>query len=186
MKIHIPSHLEKFEVISQLKKILVEYSKGGLTTDGTNSFEDYLYQRSLDPVKKFLLMCISKDRIGENVNYESLINYYTSVFFSFRGTLKIFDILDNIKNILGITIISHEYTVTTLTVEFGDVETSSINLFSSISTEFFKALFYYQDYMDTIETLKLDLVSDINVTITGGIVSYTEYKIEEEVLEDEN
>ena len=154
MRIHIPSHLEKFEIISQLKKILIEYSKGGLTTDGSDSFESYFYERSLDPVRKFLMLCISKDRIGE-ADYETLINYYTSKFFSLRGTLKIFDLLEETKKILGISIINYSYSVISLTIDFGEVETFDMNLFNTSASEFFKALLYYQDYIDTIKTLKL-------------------------------
>ena len=51
MRIHIPKHFERFEVISQLKELLTEYAKGGITNDGENSFESYFYQNSLDPVK---------------------------------------------------------------------------------------------------------------------------------------
>ena len=100
MRIHIPKHFERFEVISQLKELLTEYAKGGITNDGENSFESYFYQNSLDPVKKFLMLCIPKDKIGE-ADYDTVINYYTSKFFSFRGTLKIFEFIDEIKDILG-------------------------------------------------------------------------------------
>lgn len=185
MRIHIPSHLEKFEIISQLKKILIEYSKGGLTTDGSDSFESYFYERSLDPVRKFLMLCISKDRIGE-ADYETLINYYTSKFFSLRGTLKIFDLLEETKKILGISIINYSYSVISLTIDFGEVETFDMNLFNTSASEFFKALLYYQDYIDTIKTLKLNLVSGINITLSGGLVAYTEHEVTKEVLEDEN
>ena len=185
MRIHIPSHLEKFEIISQLKKILIEYSKGGLTTDGSDSFESYFYERSLDPVRKFLMLCISKDRIGE-ADYETLINYYTSKFFSLRGTLKIFDLLEETKKILGISIINYSYSVISLTIDFGEVETFDMNLFNTSASEFFKALLYYQDYIATIKTLKLNLVSGINITLSGGLVASTEHEVTNEVLEDEN
>lgn len=184
MRIHIPVHLEKFEVISQLKKLLIEYSKGGLNTDGSNNFQSYFYEKSLDPVKRFLMLCISEEKIGE-ADYDTLINYYTSKFFSFRGTLKIFDLLEEIKNIMGISIIKYSYTVTSLTVDFGGVETFDMNLFNSSSLEFFKALLYFQDYIDTIKTLHLDLLSDINITLSGGAVCYSEFKINMEVTEDE-
>lgn len=180
MRIHIPSHLEKLEVVSQLKKLLTEYAKSGVTYDG----EDYIYQSSLDPVKKFLMLCLSKDKIGK-ADYDTLINYYTSKFFSFRGTLKIFEFLDEIKDILGVKIKSYSYTVTSLEIEFEEVETFDMNLFTLSISEFFKALLYYQDYLDIINSLRLDLVSDLNINISGGLVSYNEYKIEE-VLTDED
>ena len=185
MRLHIPVHLEKFEVISQLKKLLIEDSKGGQTTDELSSFESYLYENSLDSVKRFLMLCISEEKIG-SANYDDLINYYTTKFFSFRGTLELFNLLEEIKEILGIEILSYSYTVSTLSIDFGKIETFDVNLFINSASEFFKSILYFQDYIDTIESLKLDLVSELNIQLSGGLVSYSEFNIEEEVLEDEN
>lgn len=185
MRLHIPKHFERFEIINQLKQLLLEYSKGGITNDTTmDSFVDYLYQNSLDPVRRFLMLCISKDKIGE-ADYDSLINYYTSKFFSFRGTLKIFKFLDEISFILGIKIKDYKYTVTSLEINFEEVETFDMNLFTVSALEFFNALLYFQNYLDYIESLRLDLVSDLLVILSGGIVSYNEYKVEE-ILYDED
>ena len=184
MRIHIPKHFERFEVISQLKELLTEYAKGGITNDGENSFESYFYQNSLDPVKKFLMLCIPKDKIGE-ADYDTVINYYTSKFFSFRGTLKIFEFIDEIKDILGVKIKNYTYTVTYLDIEFEEVETFEMNLFTSSVSNFFSSLLYFQEYIDVIESLKLDLVSNINIILSGGLISYNEHKVEE-VLYDED
>lgn len=183
MKLHIPKHFERFEVISQLKQMLLEYSKTGILNTETNSFEDYLYSSSLDSVKKFLMLCISKDSIGE-ADYDNIIDYYTTKFFSFRGTLKVFELLDDIKDILGITIKSYEYTTTSLTIDYDVIETGDINLFVSSATEFFKALLYFQGYIDFIATLKLNLEVDSEFSLSGGAVSYTNYKVEEVYNED--
>lgn len=184
MRINIPKHFEKLEIVSQLKKILVEYAKNGVTNNGIDSFQSYLYQSSLDPVKRFLMLCISKSKIG-SADYDTIINYYTSKFFSLRGTLKIFEYMDQIKDILGVKIRSYSYTITTLEIDFEEVETFDMNLFTSSALDFFKALLYFQEYLDIIESLKLDLVSEINIVLSGGFVSYNEYKIEE-VLYDED
>ena len=94
MRIHIPKHFERFEVISQLKELLTEYAKGGITNDGENSFESYFYQNSLDPVKKFLMLCIPKDKIGE-ADYDTVINYYTSKFLlMFQFLSRIFTLFN--------------------------------------------------------------------------------------------
>lgn len=183
MKLHIPKHFERFEVISQLKKLITEYSKTGILNDDTDSFEDYLYASSLDSVKRFLMLCISKDKVGE-ADYDNIIDYYTFKFFSFRGTLKIFELLDEIKDILGITIKSYTYTTTILTIDFDKIETGDINLFVSSATEFFKALLYFQGYIDFIATLKLNLEVNAEFFLSGGAISYTEYKVEEVYNED--
>lgn len=188
MRIHIPVHLEKFEIVSQLKKLLVEYSKGGLTENGVDNFESYFYEQSLDAVRRFLMLCITEDRIG-SANYDSLIDYYTSKFFSFRGTLRIFELLDEISDILGVTLDKdhpYEYDVNHLVVNFDRVETFDMNLFTSSVLRFFESLLYFQDYVDTIQTLQLDIVCDLNVALLGGMACYTEYIVGEEVLEDEN
>ena len=60
-----------------------------------------------------------------------------------------------------------------------------MNLFTSSVSNFFSSLLYFQEYIDVIESLKLDLVSDINIILSGGPISYNEYKVEE-VLYDED
>ena len=60
-----------------------------------------------------------------------------------------------------------------------------MNLFTSSVSNFFSSLLYFQEYIDVIESLKLDLVSDINIILSGGLISYNEYKVEE-VLYDED
>ena len=73
-----------------------------------------------------------------------------------------------------------------MSIDFGKIETFDVNLFINSASEFFKSILYFQDYIDTIESLKLDLVSELNIQLSGGLVSYSEFNIEEEVLEDEN
>ena len=130
------------------------------------------------------MLCIPKDKIGE-ADYDTVINYYTSKFFSFRGTLKIFEFIDEIKDILGVKIKNYTYTVTYLDIEFEEVETFDMNLFTSSVSNFFSSLLYFQEYIDVIESLKLDLVSNINIILSGGLISYNEHKVEE-VLYDED
>ena len=60
-----------------------------------------------------------------------------------------------------------------------------MNLFTSSVSNFFSSLLYFQEYIDVIESLKLDLVSDINIILSGGLISYNEHKVEE-VLYDED
>ena len=60
-----------------------------------------------------------------------------------------------------------------------------MNLFTSSVSNFFSSLLYFQEYIDVIESLKLDLVSNINIILSGGLISYNEHKVEE-VLYDED
>ena len=59
MKIHVPIHLRKIEVIDQMCKMIEEYGEN-FYIDTTDSFENYYYYLKLDPVKRFLNLCISK------------------------------------------------------------------------------------------------------------------------------
>ena len=187
MVIYIPSHLEKFETIRQLKALIKEYRSqkvSGKFPENIGSFRDYLYHRSLDPVRKFLMLCIPESAFGEGVNYETMINYYSEMFQSYRGTLQIFNFLDEIKDIMGVEIVDYSYTVSTLYVNFGDITTFDINLFRESALEFFKALFYFQDYVDTLNRLKLELESDIYVSISAGSQFYKEFTVEEVINGD--
>lgn len=194
MKIRIDPHLTRFEVIRQLRDLIISYNKAktsGEYEDEKYSFNDYLYQRSLDPVKKFLLLCIPEESLSGDVDYDQMITYWTNKFQTFRGTLKIFDILSEMGGILGIIlgkgspgdsdyVPSYYYDTKTLEVNFTETETTDINLLVRTGTEFFKALLYYQELRDTYETIKLNLVSDIYINLSAGAQFYSTYTAIEE------
>lgn len=191
MKIRIEPHLERFEVISQLKKLILEYNKLGGNQEVEYSFGDYLYAQSLDPVRRFLLLCIPESTIGDKEVHTQMINYWTNKFQGVRGTLKIFDYLQEMGGILGVKIGKGEpgdidyippytYDTKTLEVNFIEIETTDMNLFVKAGSEFFKALLYFQDLRDTYETLKLDLTSEIYINLSAGSQFYTSYTIIED------
>lgn len=192
MKIRIDPHLERFEVISQLKKLIIEYNKlktSGHYQDTEYSFGDYLYSQSLDPVRRFLLLCIPQ--WSDTVAYEQMINYWTAKFQTARGTLKIFDYLRDLGGIMGIKIGKGEpgdpdyappfvYDTKTLEVNFTETETTDMNLFVRTGEEFFKSLLYFQTLRDVYELMKLDLTSEIYINISAGSQFYSSYQIEDD------
>lgn len=194
MKIRIDPHLSKLEVIQQLKALIVEYGRArsnGEIQESTYSFSDYLYQKSLDPVKRFLMLCIPEDSLESGVNYDQMINYWASKFQSFRGTVKIFEFLEELSDIMGIKlgngnfgesnyVAPYIYNITTLEINFTEVNTSDINLFTSSSIEFFKSLLYYQELKDTYETIELELFSELNINLSGGVEFFSTYTATEE------
>lgn len=196
MKIRIEPHLSRFEVIRQLKELIVEYGRlksEGEYQDLDYSFNDYLYSQSLDPVRRFLMLCISPSSLGEETDYDQMINYWSGKFQSSRGTLKIFDYLDEIGGILGIKIGKgnpgdedyippYHYDTKTLEVNFIETETTDINLFMKAGVEFFKSLLYFQDLRDTYEVLKLDLTSELYVNLSAGSQFYSSYTISEDEI----
>lgn len=196
MKIRIDPHLTSFEVIRQLKELIVEYNKlknSGEYQDSEYSFGDYLYSQSLDPVRRFLMLCISPESLGSDVDYNQMITYWTEKFQTFRGTLKIFDFLKEIGGILGVKIGKGEpgeegyippyyYDTKILEVNFTEVETTDMNLFVKAGMEFFKSLLYYQELRDTYEILRLDLTSEIQINLSAGSQFYSSYTITEDEI----
>lgn len=192
MKIRIDPHLERFEVISQLKKLIIEYSKlktEGFYKDDEYSFNDYLYSQSISPVQRFLSLCIPKFE-DEDV-YNQMLNYWTSKFQTARGTLKIFDYLEDMGGIMGIKIGKgnpgdegyvppyYYYDTKVLEINFTETETTDMNLFVKSGSEFFKSLLYFQDLRDTYEMMKLDLSFEISVNLSAGSHFYSSYTVTE-------
>lgn len=183
MKVRIDPHLERFEVISQLKKLIIEYNKlksSGLYQDTEYSFGDYLYSQSLDPVRRFLLLCIPQWE--DEKMYDQMINYWTAKFQTSRGTLKIFDYLEEMGGIMGIKIGNYKYDTKVLEIDFLETETTDMNLFVKAGSDFFKALLYFQELRDTYEIMKLDLTSEIYINISAGSQFYSSYTIEEDEI----
>lgn len=194
MKIRIEPHLRKFEIIQQLMSLIGEYSNAKISgeyKDMDYSFGDYLYSQSIDPVRRFLLLCIPETNFEDSDTYTQMINYWTERFQTFRGTLKIFDYLEEMGGIMGIKIghgnpgdqdyiPPYIYDTKTLEVNFIETETIDMNLFIKAGTEFFKSLLYFQDLRDTYETLKLDLSSDIYINLSTGTQFYSTYTVTED------
>ena len=83
MKIHVPIHLRKIEVIDQMCKMIEEYGEN-FYIDTTDSFENYYYYLKLDPVKRFLNLCISRSDLYSGQDYEVVINYLSRLFYSVK------------------------------------------------------------------------------------------------------
>ena len=93
MKIYIPEHLRKIDIINQLYLMINEYSitYGSNNQYGQTSLSDYQKSLSSDPVKNFIKLCISETNIREDEDYEEVINYLSKLFYSVKGTIKVFE-----------------------------------------------------------------------------------------------
>lgn len=195
MKVRIEPHLySRFEVIRQLRELIIAYNESktsGEYQDTEYSFTDYLYSQSLDPVQRFLMLCIPKSSFPEEADYDQMITYWTMKFQTSRGTLKIFEYLREMEGILGVKIgrgnpgdddyvAPFGYDTKTLEVNFIETETTDMNLFVAAGVEFFKALLYFQDLRDTYEVMRLDLTSDLYVNFSAGTQFYSTFTIEED------
>ena len=196
MKVRIDPHLTRFEIIRQLRDLLVAYDElkvSGDIQDENYSFTDYLYSQSLDPVKRFLILCVPEDSLGSDTDHEQMITYWTEKFKTLRGTLDIFKALDELSNVLRLKIGHGEpgdldyvppyiYNVRSLEVNFTEVETTDMNLFTRAASEFFKSLLYFQDLRDTYQSLKLNLTSDIIINLSAGSRYYTSFTATEDEI----
>lgn len=182
MKIYIPEHLKKLEIIDQLEKLLIEYSSN-YYVDSSNSFDDYLYSLKNDPVKKFLSLCIPKDSINENEQvYEDIINYLYRLFYSVKGTIKVFDYMKKYLNLeFDGDII---YTTRYVELKLKSISVSDENLFYESMKEFLDSLLYFHELNTSTDSIDLILSGTIDSYIGSGIITYKEYT--SEIYEDNN
>ena len=175
MKVYIPSHLRKIEVVDQIAKMIQEYASN-YHENTTDSFDDYYYSLKNDPVKKFLNLCISEDSIGPDQNYEDVINYLSRMFYSVKGTIKVFDYM---KAFLGLNF-EGDIVYTTEYIEFNltEISLSDENLFYESLKGFLDALLYYQELRTNIGSINLMLTGDIENYIGSNLTCYNKFVAE--------
>lgn len=97
MKLFIPEHLKNLTVIDQLYKMYLFYndaSFGYYIGPEKDSFGDYNFYMKSDPVRNFISMDFEisskKDEILKlGLDYDSVIVYLTTLFYSVKGTKKV-------------------------------------------------------------------------------------------------
>lgn len=188
MRIHIPKHFENLGVMRILKSLIEAYIKEVGTSDLVETnYKDYLKASSVDPVKRLLdYICKIKQLEGETDDeYESrkayILSYYSHYLYSLRGTLKIFDVLKEMEDVLDLKIGSYNYSTTNLYVEIDTIEVDDISLFNKYLSAFFGSLLYYKNIKEIIDNIKLNLEFNISSNISGGAAFISEYTVEEEL-----
>lgn len=174
MKIYIPTHLENLKVIEQLSDLIRGYSDHYTVSQG--SFDYYYYYYTSDAVKRFISLCILPESLPEGQDYESVLGYLSKMFYSVKGTLKVFDYM---RTYLGIPFTGDIiYTVEEIRFEISEVTTVDMSLYISCMKDFLDALLYYSDLESAINTLNLIITGKISNSISTGMISYKEYKVE--------
>ena len=177
MLINIPAHLEKLEIISQLSKMIKGYSEYYKET--SNSFDYYYYYYSSDKVKNFIEFCISQSSISSENEYSGVVDYLTKLFYSVKGTLKVFDYM---KKYLQITFKGDIiYTINEIIIDVDEITTIDMSLFIKSMKEFIGVLLYYGELKSSIDTIILLIQGKISSTTATEIIKYKEY-IAEEIL----
>lgn len=170
MKIYIQPHLKKIEVIDQLEKMVRGYSD--YYVENVNSFADYYYyDLKNDPVKKFLRLCIQT--VSGDQDYEEVINYLSRLFYSVKGTVKVFDYM---KQFLGLKF-EGDIVYTTKYIEFklSEISLTDENLFYESLQEFLEALLYFQELRSSIDSVDLVLGGEIISSVGSGIIGYNKF-----------
>lgn len=168
MNIYIPSHLRKIGVIGKMCEAIQEYAN--YWEDTESSFDDYYYYLKIDPVKRFLNLCISEDSIVSGENYETVINYLSRLFYSVKGTVKVFEYM---RRYLGLSIQGEIiYTTKYIEITLAEISLSDEERFITCLSEFLSALLYYGELRLHVGTINMSLSSDIRSLVSGDVIGY--------------
>lgn len=160
MKIYIPKHLREIKIIEQLYQMMTSY--GEQAVDEIDSFSDFQWSLSNDPVKRFLGLCIPKKDDQTSEDYSSNINYLATLFYSVKGTYKVFDyllyysVIDSDKSKIN-------YTARSISIEIGEILVGK-DLFCSAMEDFLKTLLYF-------ESLEI-IINSAGINLEGSIVNH--------------
>lgn len=169
MTLYIPPHLRKIGILGKMCQVIEAY--GEQYQEKPGSFDDYQLYLKIDPVKRFIGMCLSST--------PEIINYLTRCFYELSGTTRVLDLL--VEGYLSpILLLDYKYTVDRLYLHFSEL-TSSFDegLFYDNLREFLDALLYFGDLKIDIDGLTLNLEGTINSALSPGIKCYGYYKITE-------
>lgn len=175
MNIYIPQHLRNIEIIDQLYRMIEAYSQI-YSDSGEDSFEGYRNSRIDDPVKKFLELCISRDSIsGTDQDYDEVINYLSKLFYSVKGTIKIFDYM---ARYLGLDLDGDIlYNSQTITMNFSGLEVSNEALFYNSLRDFLDALICYTELNTNIDSINLTVKGEFTNFVGSNLKSYSKITV---------
>lgn len=172
MKIYIPEHLRKLDIINQLYQMINEYSitYGSDTQYGQTSLSDYQKTLSSDPVKNFIKLCINENNIREDESYEEVINYLSKLFYSVKGTIKVFEYMSKFLNLdLDGDII---FDSKEITINFKSLNVPNENLFYNSLKLFLDSLICYTKLNTNINSIGLTIDGEFINYVGGNIRSY--------------
>jgi hypothetical protein len=148
----------------------------GVYSEEAGSFDYYYYYYSSDGVKKFLQLCIQESDIPEGNDYTEVINYLHRLFYSVKGTLKVFDYM---KEYLGIPFVGDiVYTVNEIRFEISEITTLDMSIYIKYMKEFLSRLLYYNDLKSSIDVMNLIISGSISNSLATGMLGYKQYKPE--------
>ena len=195
MDLYIPEHLRRIGVIKQLCTLIEGYANSDYYVENTSdSFDDYDFALKVDPVKKFLGLCLPEDVVYEvgswvwneeteeyvrvpwdkdTQDYEMVINYISKLFYSVKGTTTV---LTYMKRYLGLKIVG-DILYTPHHIEFyvDELEVEDEGLFRDALEDFLSALLFYEELNVNFGQVVLPIRSDIKSYMNGGAVCFRYY-----------
>lgn len=193
MQFHIPDNLKNLGIFNKVLNILSTYITIQENDGGgdwkKDSLTDYKENSSTDSVTKLLSLIVDKNKCLDNgevseLLYNSLLVYYRNRLFNARGSMKVFDILEEMRPILNINIEKVEYSVDGLTIILSEVSLSNTpKEFTENLFLFMSSLLYYEEFSSIIKDLKISLELESSSTLGSGSVFYTINKITKTVEE---
>lgn len=172
MRIYIPDHLKKLGIFNDLARMIVEYEK--TYKDPTTSFDSYQSYMKIDPVIRFIGFCISQENQGQD--YQVILEYITRMFYSVRGTRRVFEYM---SRYLGIEFIGEPiYTVQLISFTLkNNPMWYDISLFNRYLTEFLNYLLYYEKLSYSIEGLGITVEDNLSFYCGIDVKTFKRYVI---------
>jgi hypothetical protein len=146
--------------------------------DTSTSFTGYQNYMKIDPVLRFVSFCISKKEDQTEEEYQAILNYVVRLFYSVRGTRRVFDY---IQRYLGIRFIGNPiYTVKSISFSIANqTEWYDVSLFNTYLVDFLNFLLYYEALSYKVD-LNLNITETKDLYLGIGMKTYKIYKIETE------
>jgi len=175
MKLFIKENLRAIPIINQLYNIVRAYGLTYSGEDEQDSMEDYKYSLRNDHVQRF----IDYVTLGETdaVVRKNKITYLTALFYSVKGTYKVFDyMIDYALADIDIT-----YTAKNISISINTIpESLDRDLFCTYLEKFLSALLYFESLDITISTLSVSVMDNTVAALNHGKAYYQYYEAREE------
>lgn len=180
MKIYIPKNLLEVPIIDQMAKMLSYYSEN-IKSEEEYPFQYYNNSQIIDPVKEFIDLCMSSQVYPESQDKDNISNYLTRLFYSVKGTVKVFELMETY---LGISF-SSEVNYSTEFIEFGidKVLVDNEELFYQLLIDFLNSLLYFRELKVSSSTTDLLINGNISNSIGSGISMFNNI-IVDKIYED--
>lgn len=176
LKLKIPENLLSIPVVSQMK-LMWDFYEESLGQENNNI--STISNEELNGIKAFIDKCLEDESlIASDEETVNVANYLVKLFYSLKGTPKVFEYM---KNYLGIDFSEDPvYKDFSISMKIGEIETTEISAYFKLLCKFIRDLLYYYELSIIIDTVNLFISSNLTSNIGAGVVTYKEFNITEE------